>query len=246
MLMTAWLAVTVTSLQADLIHRYEFNGNVKDSVGGVNGRATGATTHTEAALFTADVPEGVVAGAPARSLELGMNKEGKKSGFDLKPTVISTEKGAFSFWMKADTLGKGNYVFSALFVPDGVFVMSPDGKNLQAAAVNDGSNLARVKIPVSTEVWNHVVVSWDNAAGKLSFYFNGRRVAGGDNSFSPGGIAPKIVRVGGFSLLNNPGHFNQQFDGHLYDIQIYGDTLSEQDVAFLFNNPGSVASSPKP
>jgi len=102
--MTACIVVGLAlSAQAELIHRYTFDGNLNDVVGTRNGVPTTAGTNIEAPQYVADTPTGAVAAAPTRSMEVGMNLGSMKSGFQLNSAVINTAAGSHSVWIKPDT-----------------------------------------------------------------------------------------------------------------------------------------------
>jgi len=233
-----FLATLLTSsvlLQADLIHRYRLEGGVTDSIGGIDGTPTAATTNTLAPLYTADVPAGAVSGAPAQSMEVGMSNGSKKSGFEVKDeSIISLTRGAYSLWMKADSMSGSDIIFAPW--SSGPRIL---GLNATTIRVFAGSPVVKLDLSISSNTWHHVVVAWDNVAGDLVLYLDGQPA--GNLTFVPYSIAPTSVRVGTFQTGNNTKNFQNQYDGHLYDIQLYDGMLDAADVLALYNNPGSHA-----
>ena len=198
-LFLATLLASSVLLQADLIHRYRFEGGVSDRIGGIDGAPTTATTNTEAPLYPADVPAGTVFGAPAQSMEVGMDYGSKKSGFVVKDeSIISLTQGAYSLLMKADSMSGGDYIFAALSGASGPKIVGRDATTIRVSA---GSPIAKVDLTISSNTWHHVVVAWDNVAGDLVVYLDGQPAWNG--TFEPFDIAPTSVRVGTFSLGDN-------------------------------------------
>ena len=217
---------------AVLAHRYLFDSDVTDAVGGADGNPTTAGTNLEAPAYTADVPPGTADGAPANSVEVGMNYGTKKSGFAISSSIISTNTGSYSLWMKADVLANGRYIFSPLSTASGPFLAGDSTSSIKIVA--GGSTVVS---SLSTGAWHHVVASWDNMAGELYVYVDGSLV--GSNTFAAGSISPITVRVGGFSLNDDGNNLANQYDGHLYDIQLYEGMLGSADVFDLYTKPGS-------
>ena len=213
---------------ATATHRYGFDGNVTDSVGGAHGTATTVGTYTEAPRFTTDIPAGAVEGAPTKSLEIGMTAS-KKSGF-LLGDVLNSSAGSASVWFKPDTLTGENYIF----VTQGFKLMAPT-KTLLRAVYNEWTPLGETA--VSTGNWNHAAFTWDASSSTMSYYVNGALVVSKNDAIVADMSAPGI-RVGSFNLTDTTDHLVNQFDGKIYDLRFYDRALTRAQVASLYANPG--------
>jgi hypothetical protein len=235
------VALCSTSVQAGtIVHRYEFNGNVADSVGTYNGTLTGNTTNLETPLFGPIVPTG--ASGPTQSIEFGMNDGSKKSCFTLAPEVISSQAAAGSVSMfirpEATTSGGFRYAFAAL----------PSGGGFNFGQITSGpdqvlrdavNNTIVGNFTMTPDTWYHVALTWEQSGPDLitAYYVDGSQIA--QPTISPGSITGlTTIRVGTFSPFDNSDNLANQFDGRMYDLQIYDDVLTSSQVSFLANNPG--------
>lgn len=232
LILTSLIGGSVLS-QAELVHRYTFESGVSDRIGGIDGAPTTATTYTEAPVYSTDVPPGTVPSAPAQSMEVGMSYGTKKSGFEVDDSIIHLNQGAYSLWMKADVMSHGDYIFAPLA---GIYGPKLVGSSATSVSVSAGSPAAIVSLPIAAGTWHHIVVSWDNVNGDLVVFLDGERA--GSDTFEPYDIAPSTVRVGTFELRNNEDNFYNQYDGHLYDIQLYDGMLELDNALTLYKNPG--------
>lgn len=230
-LLTAAIVGLTLSAQGELVHRYKFHGNLRDSKGDFSGTATWDTTHLEAPEYSKEIPKGRVKGGATKSIELGMNDGTKKSGFQLSTYVLRSAKGSYTFWMKADSVSVDDYLLAAPENGPTVVVYEQSVK----MTVSDGEPQL---MPIVSKVWNHVVVTWDNAAGKAHFYLNGGSPA--EVSFTPGTIHPVEIRVGSWNQGDNAENLENQFKGKLYELQFYDTVLDTDDVRTLYKKPGSI------
>ena len=84
------------------------------------------------------------------------------------------------------------------------------------------------------DTWTHLAFVMD-ANNDVTFYMNGLNVgmvSGNSPSNSP---SPNWV-IGGLRVNTTPHEF---FDGNIDDLQVYAGSLTDEDVAFLFANPGA-------
>jgi hypothetical protein len=238
--------VAVGISQADLVHRYEFNGGVTDSVGSFNGTATGNTDNLEAPNFGTVTPGG--ASGPTQSIEFGMSDGTKKSGFTLSGNAIQNYAiaGSISMFVLPEATASSvyRYLFSALPAGGGFNIgqKTVGGNQVINSTVNNDPLGETAAITPGT--WYHAALTWEQSGTDLTrtFYINGAVVATETITGSITGITQ--VRVGGFNFNNDAVNLGNQFDGRLYDVQIYDTTLSSENVSLLSNNPGSVIPEP--
>jgi hypothetical protein len=217
---------------AALTHRYKFNGSVADSRGTLNGTASTAGTYLEAPQFAATIPSGALSCGPTQSLRVGMSDGTKKSGFTLSLSVVSTTRGSYSFWMKPNKLQSTDYIMSPLPATSGPYIRGYSASSIALVAAGK-----TVTAAMTTGVWHHVAVTWDNPGGTAKLYVDGTFV--GTAQYTSGGIAPTTVRVGSFNINNDNSNLSQQYAGYLYDLQFYDFQLTAQDVSNLSRSPGS-------
>lgn len=223
----------VLGAQAELTHRYSFDNNVNDVAGswGSSGDPTRATLNTEPLLYTKDTPPNGAAKGPTNSLEVGMNHGTKKSGFQLDPVyVFSSGVGSYSLWFKADVMANGHYIFAAHGGPS---LLGQSATKVQVVL----NPTTPVLAPISSDIWHHIAVTWDNLKGIGTVYLDGDLV--GASRFSAHALAPAAFRVGGFDLANDGVAKESQFAGHLYDLQFYDHILDHAEVSKLYRSPGS-------
>ena len=63
----------------------------------------------------------------------------KKSGFTVSSSIISTNTGAYSLWLKADMLSNGDYIFSPLPATDGPMLIGVSGSEIKVVAGDEQS-----------------------------------------------------------------------------------------------------------
>ena len=179
----ALIGLATTTLQAQtIVNRYEFGGNVTDSIGTANGTASTNQTNTEAPLFGSITPSGVVLGAPTQSIEFGMTDGTKKSWFNLAGTVVQNQSaaGSVSMFLRPDATTSTvlRYAFSAIPAAGGFVIgqttVAPN--QVIRAAVN---NVSFGDSTVTPGDWYHVALTWEQSEANLirTYYVNGSQVA---------------------------------------------------------------------
>jgi hypothetical protein len=225
----ALTTTSVTSYGAAIAHWTfdESGGTVaNDSVGTFNGNLS--------ATGSAFVSGGI--SGNAISLERAAN------GFVNMGNVLGLTSGSFSLvaWVKmnsteADTVALGKH---QTFSHNGYFLaINPTGGGGQVnkAMFYQGSI---VGAPVSTTSVNdgnwHQIVAVYQAGGSKSVYVDGSPAENikASQSFI-GNSAPFLI--GGTGIVPEG-----RYSGLIDDVQIYSHALSDNDVNFLFNNPGQV------
>lgn len=245
LLICAALSSARTEQAATLTHRYEFDGNVNDSKGTLNGTPT---TNLDNENFKLEAP-GYVNDAPdhasgsARSIELGIKAGSVKSGFHIANEAIDRSAGSLSVWLKPAAPPSGDtsmdYVVYMPKLGDGMFVAANPVPNA-TLATRFGSEAGTVSVPgiVSEGTWTHVAVTWDTNSG-IKFYIDGSLK--GEAPLS-GFTSTASIRFGNFEFSGSD-FLAAQYSGLLYDLQIYRGVLSPADIGRLYKQPGEVISS---
>ncbi len=223
---------------AGLTNRYIFDDNVNDSgIGGINGVPTGATANLEPPSFVTDIPAGTVAGAPTKSMQVGMSYGTKKSGVTLASQVFNEAQGSMSFWVKATSLENQNYLFTTTTPGTGLFMVATGATSVRNRAA--GTSLFDATVAAGT--WYYVAITWNDTTGTHALYLNGSPVSG-TSSFTAGALVAQALRIGGFTFSDDGSNVLNQFAGQFYDLHFYDHVLTPAEVTFLRQNPGGVIS----
>ena len=93
---------------------------------------------------------------------------------------------------------------------------------------------------VTAGAWHHLVVAWDDPSGLLTIALDGQIQT---DSFTAGALTdPSRLIVGNFS--ENDSQLGTQFDGHIYDSQIYDGVLTNGEISTLAGNAGTAIPEP--
>lgn len=86
--------------------------------------------------------------------------------------------------------------------------------------------------------WTHMVVTWNNSAMVMEYYVDG--VCIGTQPLAYPITSIYTLRVGNYGVDDSSNFMANQFDGKLYDLQVYDFVLSDSDIKFLTANPGDL------
>ncbi len=219
-----------------LKHRYVFENNSYDSIGGENATVSQAKDYLEPPRYVANKPSNASDNAPKHSIEVGMSYGSKKSGLIIPSGVFNEVTVSYSLWLKPDNNSNNNYLLN--HSEDGL-KLRLTGNGLVSPYNDFTANLGTAAISVGE--WNHLVVAWDGTKGNVSFYVNGSLIGTNTNLNAFG--SPGDIYLGNFALWNSNGGFSNQYDGLVYDLQVYEGELDSEQVTELFKNPGNVLDS---
>ena len=94
---------------------------------------------------------------------------------------------------------------------------------------------------VTVDTWHHLVLGWDDINSEWTLALDG--VIQTQAFTNAGGLTdPARMIVGNFE--ESAGKLATQFDGHIYDLQIYEGVLSNSEIAILYANPGTAIPEP--
>ena len=242
------LTAGVCAHAATLTHRYDFDGDAADSVGTLNGTlsADDAPANIEAPSFlnSGGVPSGADTSFASNSIEFGMTIGTKASsvnfGGGAETEIYDGKAGSVAYWFKADTLLNGREMVSNISNATGLRTMMQDDGTLRLAGAGQSNVDFTFTNPVTAGAWHHLVVAWDDPSGLLTIALDGQIQT---DSFTAGALTdPSRLIVGNFS--NNAKNFATQFDGHIYDLQIYDGVLTNEEISTLAGNAGTVIPEP--
>ncbi|MDQ2800000.1 MAG: hypothetical protein M3Y13_10185, partial [Armatimonadota bacterium] len=229
------LSASAADAQA-LVHRYSFNGNANDSVGGANGTVVGnvslptSTGVNGSAIFAGD-------------------HSGTNPGFIRLPaSAVSTLQNAtIEIFTTNFNMPRNEASFQALFAAatdygnqTNYLVLSPNrggaGIGVGARTSNGPETVVTSHDPLPPNVLNHVVdlvfsgFTGVGSTGTETIYLDGQQVAQGPTVFSfaevaaaPGGLT--TVGIGGGSPWNDP-----TFSGSMSEVRVFLGGLSAAQV----------------
>ena len=113
-------------------------------------------------------------------------------------------------------------------------LLQTDGHIRLSGAGMDNNVQFKTSSAATVGTWHHLVVAWDDPNGELKIALDGSisRQTFTDEALEN----PARLIAGNFSA--NSSHPTTQFDGKLFDLQMYGGMLSDDDIGSLYNNPG--------
>ena len=245
----------LTSHATTLTHRYAFDDNANDSIGSLNGTLTAdnpPTNTLEAPLFSnTDIPDSANTSFATNSIEFGNSIEYGSStvtmassvnfGSGTQTDIFAGKAGSFSYWFKADQLLNGRDLVSNISSTAGLRTLLRDNGNLRLAGAGMTDNVDfTFDSAVTAGTWHHLVVAWDDPNGTLKIALDGSIQT---HAFSAGALEdPARLIAGNFS--ENDSQRGTQFDGQLFDLQIYQGMLSNDEIITLAANAGTAIPEP--
>jgi len=243
------LTAGVCAHAATLTHRYDFDGDAADSVGTLNGTlsADDAPTNTiEAPSFlnSGGVPSGADTSFASNSIEFGMNVGTMASsvnfGSGVQTDIYDGKAGSVAYWFKADQLLNARDIVSNVGGAGQLRTMMRNDGTLRLPGAGQGNVDFTFTNSVTAGTWHHLVVAWDDPSGLLTIALDGQIQT---DSFTAGELTdPSRLIVGNFS--SNGNSVATQFDGHIYDLQIYDGVLTNGEISTLAGNAGTVIPEP--
>jgi hypothetical protein len=233
----AWTMLPLVAEAQTLIHRYTFESGSfrgEDMVGQQASTITAERTYTEAPLFS----EQNRPAARFASMQVGMAYGIKKSGLTLPTAVLAGNEGTIAFFAQATgspNKGQGAYLVAGGFIDQGALIIQYAPFLLIAKA----GQSERITVPAFPDhQWVHCALTWNNSTGEVVFFLNGEAV--GKSQAKPGSFNTTVVnRVGSFNLsAEQPQALENQFQGYIYDLQVYDAPLIPAQVAKLDRAPG--------
>ena len=226
--------------RADLVARYEFEGNFNDSSG--NGH-TGTPVGDAAIVNWAPMPQTGMLGLDGDHDWVDL---GASSDFDLSEAFTITA------WVNPASLGEpGGYDQSPIVNKYGsdwttgnvkhrgyYFRVNTDGtiKTRVVNAAQTGTSISSdSELVVETDVWAHVSTTYEYVADGSSLirlYINGELVGGTDEAVGPINIIPdRAAWIGGYQY--NAEKYSRYFDGSMDDVRIYNNAMTPEEISAM-------------
>jgi hypothetical protein len=143
----------------------------------------------------------------------------------LSGTSFPQNTGTISFWYYVDsTGGVSQTIFDVNTSGRSHYSISYDNINgITLSAYNGGTTLYNFSIGGSPNVWNHIVLTYNNVfPGTRGFFLNGV------GSFAAGGIPVGFQPTGQFVGFGSPNTYPKK--GKAFNLMIYNRALSESEI----------------
>ncbi|MGC3961174.1 MAG: glycosyl hydrolase [Verrucomicrobiota bacterium] len=209
----AQLTITVSG-QANMVARYEFDGNALSSVGTLHGTTTGSPAY--------------VAGHSGLAIDL----DGVDDVVTLPAGVANSDDITIATWVNWDGGSQWQRIYDFGNGSSQYLFLTPNSGSgtLRFAIKNGGAEqiLDAAALPVGQ--WRQVVVTLAGNIGRL--YVNGAQVAAsGTMTINPSDFNPTLNYIGDSQFASDP-LFNGRVDG----LYIYNYALTPAQVASLYTN----------
>jgi hypothetical protein len=210
-----------------LLHRYSFNGDATDSVGGANGTLMGTASIAGGALVLpggtngtafCDLPNGIISSLSNATFEAWYKK-----------TANLGWQRLFDFGSSAGAEGTSSTGVTYIFLttdfnaaPGVRFAYTTNSNTAENPVLSAPANGAGS----STNTTNHVVVTFDRGNNASALYVNGAVQATGATPLPLSAINDVNVWLG-----HSQWSGDSDFAGSIYEFRIYGGTLSASEIA---------------
>ena len=231
------LAPDVSSNGNDIVQTGNFGGsnpvidpNAIAGVGSVSFDGTGYLTPPSALLST-------LAGSFSVSVWVNttQNFVSDPGFFDASGIISADIPGGYN-----DVIPIGMDEFGDVVFNTGNTDQGYDDEMYSYGTVNDGS-------------WHHIVVTRDQTTGDKNIYIDGALDGASPEPGTTNDLSdPVLLTIGALADASNPDPTSPSYTGDngyqglLDDVQFYGRVLNSNEVAYLYNNPGSAISATGP
>lgn len=220
------LSLAPLAANAQLAHRYSFNGNANDSVGTANGTLTGSDATISATMLTTTGANNSSYVSLPASVGTGITGNFTIQDFTSSPAgATQSYSSLFSF---ATQGSDHNFILFNAYRPNTAgtsadFSQGTTGGN--EVDVNAGSPL------LANGLEHDIVLTYNATSGLVSIYNNGA-LAGTGNIGA--GFNFSLTTTGTFDGINGNGPFgDNSYNGSTDDFRIYGQALTASQVAAI-------------
>ncbi|MGD9126936.1 MAG: PEP-CTERM sorting domain-containing protein [Planctomycetia bacterium] len=207
----------------DNVLHWTFDTDLSEAYG------TAGATGTAIGDATIQAGAGVAGGA--------LYLDGNDDAVVIDGDLVTTGSVSFSFWAKTDGTTNGYMLadgdnYSNLFIR-----RDTNDTSMITGGVGTEANIENIG-PNPEDTWQHVVVVSSQETGEVYCYVDGELAQ--VSEYARTEVEAKGVLVGILSDLyvGNRTDLGRDFKGWIDDLQIYDGTLTGEEVAFLYNNPG--------
>ncbi|ETR73429.1 MAG: hypothetical protein OMM_00959 [Candidatus Magnetoglobus multicellularis str. Araruama] len=164
---------------------------------------------------------------------------GANSSLSSSNSLNQTSSGSFSAWIKLDTISADVHLILSQYnggSSDYMRFYEYDG-NLRVNFRKDGvfEGNCQAEYGLSADTWYFVVVSGDGSEYKM--YINGveQTLTDIDGSLVNSGNWLDSIDSGMETYIGSFGNASGFFQGYIEDVRAYGHSLSEQEIATIYN-----------
>ncbi len=215
------LAITVLTLglagpaSAALVAHWPFNNSPNDQVGALHWTLNGG------AVYSTDCKEG-----SASLVCDGVNDYASLGGSGLMSAVFTTK--TVMLWFKPNATTGTQVLYDEGGSTQGLSLRINNGA--LEAAIRATSVMSTLSTPVSSGVWSHVAVSFNNGAFRL--YLNGKQVGAATATFTS---IPSHTNASGLAARNSSDAFGTSGGGGYYgglidDVRMYDQALTLAEI----------------
>jgi hypothetical protein len=219
---SAFAALTIfVNSQANLMARYEFDGNTLSSVGSAHGTVIGSPSY--------------VAGHLGQAIDL----DGSNHHVTLPAGVGNSDDITIAAWVHWDGGANWQRIFDfGNGTAQNMFLTPSSGSGTLRFAIKDGVEQYVETSALTVGVWRHIAVTLSGNTGRI--YVNGTQVASSTAmTFNPSSFNP-LTNYIGKSMYPDP-LFNGRVDG----FHVYNYALSAAQIAALYTgSPPAFTSDP--
>lgn len=216
-----------------LVHRYSFNGNANDSVGGANGTLVGAPTFTTASGDTSiNLGTGNYVSLPS-NINLGLTNATVEAFVTGYPPGGSVFQPIIQFDNQPPGGGSSSYFLLDAGRRD--TAGNPIGLDITTSGVSAAQGLAGNRGTDPTGLHQEAVTfsgfTTPGSTGTVTLYYDGLQIGQGTETDTLDSLGPTGFDTIGGANVNFPNNF---FMGSLTDVRIYSGALSGSQVAASF------------
>ena len=160
--------------------------------------------------------------------------DGGDDAVSIDAAVVPTGSVSFSFWSKTDGANDGYILCDSEYIEN--FFARRFGTDYYNGWINYNNTFSNIG-PIELDTWHHSVIISSKETGQVFWYVDGELNA----EWGPVSEEMGNTILNGFLsdlYLGNRFDLARDFKGWIDDLQIYDGTLTPEDVAYLFANPG--------
>jgi hypothetical protein len=163
--------------------------------------------------------------------------DGDDDAVSVLGAIVPTGSVSFSFWAKTDGTTNGYMLGDSENYSNFFIRRDTNDTTMITGGIGTEANIENIG-PNPEDTWQHVVVVSSQETGQVYCYVDG--VLAEVSDYARTAEDEKGVLVGLLSdlYIGNRYDLNRDFKGWIDDLQIYDATLTLDEVAFLYANPG--------
>jgi hypothetical protein len=228
-------ASTIQSPVAKILHHYPFNSNSTDAVSAgyyINGVFPLDGTDTDITYVAGKISNAASFNSTTSHIDFGFTRTGMANAFSI------------SCWVKYNNAASATngFIFDSGYTSanNRIYLFrNSSGKMRGGVGDPSGNSYSTIgNTTIGSGTWVNVIITWNGSVMKL--YING--VEDTPYSTSSSGTTVHTDSNGYIIMGNSPFATTNWLDGLLDDFRIYNNTLTQNDVNFIYNSGSGTAS----